>query len=112
LPIYATVHLKLKCEHTALCNWTSWGFKLELCYGGEKRVLEAETSIRKQHEELERECGQQDWRLSFRARPKCVGILGECLLITSRSDMIGIKLTGDGLRWVNRWLFHYSGGQL
>jgi hypothetical protein len=48
---------------------------------------------------LQREYGWQDWRLNLRAGPECIGILGQCLLITSRSDLMGIKLCGSGLEY-------------
>ncbi|KAJ0131304.1 putative Fumarylacetoacetate hydrolase domain-containing protein 2 like protein [Fusarium oxysporum f. sp. albedinis] len=56
-------------------------------------------AVVRMHNTLQREYGQQDWRLSLRAGPDCIGILGQCLLITSRSDLLGLKLTGPGLRY-------------
>ena len=55
-------------------------------------------TVVRMHNTLQREYGQQDWRLSLRAGPDCIGILGQCLLITSRSDLLGLRIEGPGLR--------------
>ncbi|EED11877.1 hypothetical protein TSTA_110570 [Talaromyces stipitatus ATCC 10500] len=56
-------------------------------------------AVVRMHHTLQRDFGWQDWRLNLRAGPECIGILGQCLLITSRSDLIGIKLSGPGLEY-------------
>ncbi len=47
---------------------------------------------------LHREYGNLDWTQSLCAAPDCIGILGQCLLISFRPDLLGVKLEADGLR--------------
>jgi len=56
----------------------------------EQQILRMESTLQKDY-------GDQDWAKSFRAGPDCIGILGECILITSGSKVMGIELNGPGL---------------
>lgn len=47
---------------------------------------------------LHREYGNLDWTQSFCAAPDCIGILGQCLLISFRPDLLSVKLEANGLR--------------
>lgn len=47
--------------------------------------------------ELQSEYGDEDWSTTFRAGPDSIGILAECIVITSRPKVIGIELKGPGL---------------
>jgi hypothetical protein len=58
------------------------------------------SEVIRMHNTLQRDYGRQDWSLSFRAGPECICILGKCLLITSRSDIMGVQLQGPGLKYV------------
>ncbi|KAL4910294.1 hypothetical protein BDW74DRAFT_144781 [Aspergillus multicolor] len=58
----------------------------------EQRILSMEA-------ELQDEYGNKDWTMSFRAGPDSIGILAECILITSRPKVIGIELKGPGLKY-------------
>ncbi|KAL3473103.1 hypothetical protein BJX99DRAFT_261649 [Aspergillus californicus] len=49
--------------------------------------------------ELEGQYGKKDWNITFRAGPDAIGILAECILITSRPNVIGLEVTGDGLKY-------------
>lgn len=59
----------------------------------EQQILRMET-------ELQDEYGHEDWSKTFRAGPDSIGILAECILITSSRMVIGIELTGPGLECV------------
>ncbi|KAM6479464.1 hypothetical protein HDV62DRAFT_368673 [Trichoderma sp. SZMC 28011] len=48
---------------------------------------------------LHREYGNLDWTQSFCAAPDCIGILGQCLLISFRPDLLSVKLEANGLRY-------------
>ncbi|KKP06895.1 hypothetical protein THAR02_00976 [Trichoderma harzianum] len=48
---------------------------------------------------LRREYGNIDWTHSLCAAPDCIGILGQCLLISFRPDLLSVKLEVDGLRY-------------
>jgi hypothetical protein len=48
---------------------------------------------------LRRDYGNQDWSMVFRAGPDSIGILGECILLTSGSNAMGIELKGPGLEY-------------
>lgn len=47
--------------------------------------------------ELQRQYGKGDWGMTFRAGPDAIGILAECILITSRPNVTRIKVGGPGL---------------
>jgi hypothetical protein len=56
-----------------------------------------EQQILRMESTLQRDYGDQDWSKIFRAGPDCIGILGECILITSGPKVMGIELKGPGL---------------
>ncbi|KAJ5455540.1 uncharacterized protein N7458_003804 [Penicillium daleae] len=58
-----------------------------------------EQSILRMETELQMQYGNEDWSTTFRAGPDSIGILAECILITSRPMVIGIELTGPGLEY-------------
>ncbi|KAJ5683125.1 hypothetical protein N7462_006290 [Penicillium macrosclerotiorum] len=58
----------------------------------EQSILRLETELQKQY-------GNEDWSTTFRAGPDSIGILAECILITSRPMVIGIELKGPGLEY-------------
>jgi hypothetical protein len=53
----------------------------------EQQILRMETT-------LQREYGDQDWSMVLRAGPDSIGILGECILLTSGPNVMGIELIG------------------
>ena len=59
--------------------------------------LSMEQSILRMETELQKQYGNEDWSTTFRAGPDSIGILAECILITSRPMVIGIELKGPGL---------------
>jgi hypothetical protein len=48
--------------------------------------------------ELQREYGDRDWSMTFRAGPDSIGILYECILLTSRPEAMSIELASPGLK--------------
>ena len=61
------------------------------------QVIPMEQQSIRMKTELERQYGKEDWSMTFRAGPDAIGILAECILITSRPKVMGIEIKGPGL---------------
>ncbi|KAL4982537.1 hypothetical protein BDW68DRAFT_182448 [Aspergillus falconensis] len=57
----------------------------------EQQILRMETELQEQY-------GNEDWSMTFRAGPDSIGILAECIVLTSRPGIMGIELRGVGLK--------------
>jgi hypothetical protein len=55
-------------------------------------------SISRMQKSLKQDYNRQDWHLSLRAGPEALGVLGECQLVSTRSEMMSISLSGPGLK--------------
>lgn len=57
-----------------------------------------EQKVTRMEKELEKQYGKEDWSMTFRAGPDSIGILAECILITSKPKVMGIEIGGPGLK--------------
>ncbi|KAE8384245.1 hypothetical protein BDV23DRAFT_177207 [Aspergillus alliaceus] len=58
-----------------------------------------EQQISRLRSDLERNYGKENWAMAFRAGPDAIGILAECMLITSRPKVMGMEVKGPGLMY-------------
>ncbi|KOC18838.1 hypothetical protein AFLA70_196g001771 [Aspergillus flavus AF70] len=58
-----------------------------------------EQQITRLRGDLERNYGKESWAMAFRAGPDSIGILAECILITSRRKVVGMEVKGPGLNY-------------
>ncbi|KAL4736541.1 hypothetical protein BDV11DRAFT_207544 [Aspergillus similis] len=58
----------------------------------DQQTLRMETALQREYE-------NEDWSTTFRAGPDSVGILAECIVITSRPKVSGIELKDCGLEY-------------
>jgi len=63
--------------------------------------MDPEKELTQASKELEAQIqSSRQWSLNIQAGPECVAVMAEVLVIVSRKEVMGIVLSGEGLRLV------------